>query len=387
MKLNKLSDDQALEKLLKKYRKKGDKDMEEYICYYWIENHPYNWKAYQSIARFHFEEGNLDLAAGFFQQAFDRAKRTYKFEGNISEKELEELEKKYFKLREIIKEAPIFDCILAHFMIQYLIKSEKYIEKSVLEDILANGKILETMLIGLIRFPDEEIYGEIFYAPCHAALILTEIESKNAISFFINLLDYDGDALRENVSHGLAKLSDKYPEVINNLFEVILSSVDSYGSKVGAAEILGWTLPKYHSKIEKFILNLFQNKKYWEKAKKKKNKFDSFDGADLPDFLISTLKNIKSINGIEILEKFYQENKTWIENKTFFKGEFEYTLENLKKIKNKEALEFEINCRERLNYNIFDVLCKKNLIKNNKINRNDPCQCGSGKKYKKCCGK
>jgi len=25
------------------------------------------------------------------------------------------------------------------------------------------------------------------------------------------------------------------------------------------------------------------------------------------------------------------------------------------------------------------------IIKNNKINRNDPCPCGSGKKFKKCC--
>lgn len=27
------------------------------------------------------------------------------------------------------------------------------------------------------------------------------------------------------------------------------------------------------------------------------------------------------------------------------------------------------------------------IIKENKIGRNDPCPCGSGKKYKKCCGK
>jgi preprotein translocase subunit SecA len=27
------------------------------------------------------------------------------------------------------------------------------------------------------------------------------------------------------------------------------------------------------------------------------------------------------------------------------------------------------------------------LIRGPKIGRNDPCPCGSGKKYKKCCGK
>ncbi|OPJ62294.1 SEC-C metal-binding domain-containing protein [Clostridium oryzae] len=29
----------------------------------------------------------------------------------------------------------------------------------------------------------------------------------------------------------------------------------------------------------------------------------------------------------------------------------------------------------------------KTVVKQNKVGRNDPCPCGSGKKYKKCCGK
>ena len=29
----------------------------------------------------------------------------------------------------------------------------------------------------------------------------------------------------------------------------------------------------------------------------------------------------------------------------------------------------------------------KTVVKGEKIGRNDPCPCGSGKKYKKCCGK
>ena len=30
---------------------------------------------------------------------------------------------------------------------------------------------------------------------------------------------------------------------------------------------------------------------------------------------------------------------------------------------------------------------QKPVVKENKVGRNDPCPCGSGKKYKKCCGK
>lgn len=29
----------------------------------------------------------------------------------------------------------------------------------------------------------------------------------------------------------------------------------------------------------------------------------------------------------------------------------------------------------------------KTVVKGEKIGRNDPCPCGSGKKYKKCCGR
>ena len=30
---------------------------------------------------------------------------------------------------------------------------------------------------------------------------------------------------------------------------------------------------------------------------------------------------------------------------------------------------------------------RKPIVNKNKVGRNDPCPCGSGKKYKKCCGK
>ena len=33
-----------------------------------------------------------------------------------------------------------------------------------------------------------------------------------------------------------------------------------------------------------------------------------------------------------------------------------------------------------------DGTVKKQPVKSDKVGRNDPCPCGSGKKYKKCCG-
>ena len=34
-----------------------------------------------------------------------------------------------------------------------------------------------------------------------------------------------------------------------------------------------------------------------------------------------------------------------------------------------------------------DSVAKEPVKNENKIGRNDPCPCGSGKKYKNCCGK
>ena len=34
-----------------------------------------------------------------------------------------------------------------------------------------------------------------------------------------------------------------------------------------------------------------------------------------------------------------------------------------------------------------DNTVKKQPVKSQKVGRNDPCPCGSGKKYKKCCGR
>ena len=39
-----------------------------------------------------------------------------------------------------------------------------------------------------------------------------------------------------------------------------------------------------------------------------------------------------------------------------------------------------------LNYNRGETVSQQTVTKGKKIGRNDPCPCGSGKKYKKCCG-
>lgn len=43
---------------------------------------------------------------------------------------------------------------------------------------------------------------------------------------------------------------------------------------------------------------------------------------------------------------------------------------------------------EELRFNMLKELANtENSMKPKKVGRNDPCPCGSGKKYKKCCGR
>lgn len=34
----------------------------------------------------------------------------------------------------------------------------------------------------------------------------------------------------------------------------------------------------------------------------------------------------------------------------------------------------------------MDIILKQKIVVSTKVGRNSPCPCGSGKKYKKCCG-
>jgi len=55
-------------------------------------------------------------------------------------------------------------------------------------------------------------------------------------------------------------------------------------------------------------------------------------------------------------------------------------------IQRSQEAEIERTRRINLNYNRGDGSLAQPVTKGKKVGRNDPCPCGSGKKYKKCCG-
>lgn len=65
-----------------------------------------------------------------------------------------------------------------------------------------------------------------------------------------------------------------------------------------------------------------------------------------------------------------------------FKLMVEYKAEHLSTLPQWDGI-FDEETRKRL---ALEQKKSKTIVKGEKIGRNDPCPCGSGKKYKKCCG-
>ena len=97
-----------------------------------------------------------------------------------------------------------------------------------------------------------------------------------------------------------------------------------------------------------------------------------------------------------ILERVYTQNKNFMNiiNESLGK---EYTFEELIKEYKSEYLKYKLYSSATVLYcsnvfsNVFDVIStpieEKTEISVEKVGRNEPCPCGSGKKYKLCCGK
>lgn len=71
-----------------------------------------------------------------------------------------------------------------------------------------------------------------------------------------------------------------------------------------------------------------------------------------------------------------------IDFERLFKKMVEYHAEHLYQLPQWDGI-FDADTRKRLT---LEQKRSRTIVKGQKIGRNDPCPCGSGKKYKKCCG-
>jgi len=120
------------------------------------------------------------------------------------------------------------------------------------------------------------------------------------------------------------------------------------------------------------IIDSFKNQKSFNSIEEtsvkllKSNEKDS----ELNALAIDTLVRIDGIKHIEVIRESYA--------KKSIDGLYADSLENI---------EINLGLREKVSpkANTSKEEPQKSLIKDKSIGRNDPCPCGSGKKYKKCC--
>ncbi len=102
-------------------------------------------------------------------------------------------------------------------------------------------------------------------------------------------------------------------------------------------------------------------------------------------------KGVQTERYKNIIIKTEQEDSNWYfsgeENPSDGKGSWEDTQ---RKKEDAEIRLLESICVQHEIDHLNGITCMdrqvvKTIINDNKINRNDPCHCGSGKKYKKCC--
>ena len=93
----------------------------------------------------------------------------------------------------------------------------------------------------------------------------------------------------------------------------------------------------------------------------------------MDSFIIAIKNEMSKEEAIECFLEAYEIESE--EEKEIFKYELEIFAKSIKRWTLKGNSENEIKKNEQ------------RVVNESKIGRNDPCVCGSGKKYKKCCGK
>lgn len=250
------------------------------------------------------------------------------------------------------------------------------------------------------------------YFPIHAIYLLSELKSENSLSVIFTILSYNSDFLDFWFGYELAEYLWKPIYIlgknnVDSLKEFILKPGIDYHTKMAVSEAV--TQMYYHkdkSKIE--VLGFYTEV------------FNGFLFANLNDNLIDSsligflLCDCLDMNLIELLPLINQLFEKEYVNEMIV-GSFEDVksgFSNPSRIKDKkEVLDIYKEYQKLIGYSDENADWKKQrdeLVKQyddyeevvsesrftestarpitvNKVGRNDPCPCGSGKKYKKCC--
>ncbi|MCF8002223.1 MAG: SEC-C domain-containing protein [Halanaerobiales bacterium] len=261
------------------------------------------------------------------------------------------------------------------------------IPEEIIEMTIEKGTILEDRLIDLIKNNRYDNYVE------RTVKVLGEIKSKKSIPYLINLLDkHQGDYICEQVS---SILIDMYEFISLEELEEAICSGDST-RRIFLTDLFGYFPCDSSARI---MTNL------WEKAV-----------LDVYEQFVFTLRDIGSNVGLQYLDNICEDDDmpyafesllvlAIINNKD--KKTVNYYRKQIKRANDRRASRSN-NFLDRFKRKYMQQEKRQDMqskqdgdfdqgkyivnedgtrIKKADIGRNDPCPCGSGKKYKKCCGR
>jgi hypothetical protein len=320
-----------------------------------------------------------------------------------------------------------------HPEIQWLYENDFELPKEKIEHLLALPritliadlhKVLDDAMARYDFFQENDLDENQYFFPCHAIVLLGELAAKESLPHALNLLRQDDEWTGY-------WFSDMVTEIFPVLFYKILGDNDWYLLKnyllepnndtfqrmaiPKAVTIAGYHHPEKRQKAIDFLEDILND--FYDNRQKYQDIIDT----DLNEAIVANLIELESKASLPLIEKLfeadllqgdmsgdleeikiafstqeqrefdfaklptvfelYEKMAAW--HKPMPEGEHAALLE---KIAANER-ELEENKRELAKTKQqYEHLIKQPMDVTPKVGRNEPCPCGSGKKYKKCCG-
>ena len=310
--------------------------------------------------------------------------------------------------------------VFNHPIIKELYNNNYEINQSIIKDILALPREtlvadLEAVLKDAVNrynfFYDKSPEDTSFYFPIHALLLLAELKSDSSLPLILDILSYETELIEfwfdgfttEDLWLVFFKLA---PNNLDTLKRFLLKpAVDTYVKAALSTAIAQLLFHKLATK-EELVLFYKEVLEGFLKAGKNDNLVDS----DLLGFIVIDIVETGLVELLPIMKELFkkgyisegvcgsykdvadditptykpQDKKEVFTVFEFYDSELASWLENYDRT---AILRSKYNTETPTSENHPPIQQEENIttLISNKIGRNDPCPCGSGKKYKKCC--
>jgi hypothetical protein len=269
-------------------------------------------------------------------------------------------------------------------------------------------KVLEDAVIRFGYFHDNEDEFSDFLI--HAFILLAELPSEKSLPLMLSVLEYDkyfldfwfGDHITETLWHCFYKLGQNQTGLLKEF--LLKPGINAYAKSVvtDALSQIALHQPERNAEIENIFAEVFNR---FLNATPDENLIDS----GFLDMAIASAIDVGFRNLLPIIKELYDRDIVDIDINGDYNEVVEHFEESLDEEWKKEIFDIyglyhdmnqkfdENDDYEKVDNSVDGFYADDNFIPDtwnkpihaisDKVGRNDPCPCGSGLKYKKCCGK